>query len=77
MPIFCLVVGLAQLADSASRFALRAKRKQRKDRMLANRCVKCGYELKGSHSPRCPECGTWHGRMPARAWMRLSRDNSA
>lgn len=21
-------------------------------------CVHCGYDLRGSHSPRCPECGT-------------------
>jgi len=77
IPIFLLVVGLTQLTDSAVRFASRARRKRRNDRFLANCCVHCGYELKGSNSPRCPECGTFHGRMPARAWMRLTRVEGA
>ena len=72
IPIFLLVVGLTQLIDSAVRFASRARTKVRNNRFLANCCVHCGYELKGS-----PECGAWHGRMPARAWMRLSREQSA
>ncbi|MBI4717021.1 MAG: hypothetical protein HY763_04395 [Planctomycetes bacterium] len=21
-------------------------------------CIKCGYDLRGQHRPRCPECGT-------------------
>ena len=26
--------------------------------MMAGRCLKCGYDLTGLRSPRCPECGT-------------------
>ena len=24
-----------------------------------SRCRRCGYDLRGSREPRCPECGTW------------------
>ena len=30
-------------------------------------CVKCGYNLTGLTSPRCPECGTGFDLEPERA----------
>jgi hypothetical protein len=30
----------------------------------ANSCARCGYDLRGSPSPRCPECG-WDRALPA------------
>jgi len=27
-----------------------------------DRCARCGYDLTGTTSLKCPECGAWHGR---------------
>ena len=37
-----------------------ARRRLRRDLNLIGIriCVACGYDLRGSHEPRCPECGT-------------------
>jgi len=31
---------------------------RRQSRLAMGRCVSCGYDLKGSSSPQCPECAT-------------------
>lgn len=39
------------------------KGRRRRLRRIRGLCVNCGYDLRGSGSPRCPECG-----LPVPAW---------
>jgi hypothetical protein len=34
------------------------RRQLRRRRVREGRCLRCGYDLRGSPGPRCPECGT-------------------
>lgn len=38
-----------------------------------DRCARCGYDLTGITSVKCPECGAWHGRR--RSAARQARDS--
>jgi hypothetical protein len=37
------------------------RRVQRSSRRKHHQCVRCGYDLRGSPGPRCPECGSENG----------------
>jgi hypothetical protein len=41
---------------AGARFALRRRRLRHRRKL--GLCLHCGYDLRGSESPRCPECGT-------------------
>jgi hypothetical protein len=49
-------VGICEMALIVNIFARRRLAK-RLDRLLAGRCIGCGYDLTGNVSGVCPECG--------------------
>ena len=48
---------LVLLAVYPVTFLLSTPRRRRRQRMEQGLCVRCGYDLRGSESSRCPECG--------------------
>lgn len=67
--VWTLLIGLLFASGAADcirelRASWRGRRTQARFRTA--HCVRCGYDLRGSPSVRCPECGTWHGRRLSR-----------
>jgi len=51
---FALSLAFATLVGGRTYYRYRRRRSSR----LHGHCVKCGYDLAGNLSGRCPECGT-------------------
>ena len=60
-PLFWIIAGALAVAILAYGFVRLARAGNQNDqdklRMLQGRCLKCGYDLRGSHA-NCPLCGT-------------------
>jgi hypothetical protein len=54
-PLPTLAVGLAVLIWASWG---QAKAGRREKRVLLGYCAERGYDLRATHDPRCPECGT-------------------
>ena len=50
-----IALGSLSLIWHARRFTFRTRERKW---MKEGRCLTCGYDLRGTPSPRCPECGT-------------------
>jgi hypothetical protein len=62
LPLWFLAIAFAVMPGVAVRRVRREVRAER--RRAENRCVACGYDLRGSPGP-CPECGTSAAQAPA------------
>jgi len=60
-----VVVGVRRLPTWCRNERLRRKRTTAEAMLAADlddKCARCGYDLTGTASVKCPECGAWHGR---------------
>jgi hypothetical protein len=62
------------LAEGVIGFSSRRSHRRYNDRRAAGLCGRCGYDLRGSLSVRCTECGAYHGSTPGK---RLPRGSMA
>lgn len=61
VPYWMLMLPAAALWSIRTRRVYRAKQ-----RIISGCCVACGYDLRGSPSGRCPECGSVTSTLPPR-----------
>lgn len=52
-----MVLPTAYLSNELQAFVLDQVKRARPIRKRAARCLRCGYDLRGQTTPRCPECG--------------------
>jgi Zn finger protein HypA/HybF involved in hydrogenase expression len=67
---FFALVAVSSLMEGTIGFFSRWTHRIRQERHAAGLCERCAYDLRATASVRCPECGAWHGTIPAKRFRR-------